>query len=122
MFGRALLFIILVSFILTGLVIKGINASNRIQEENVISMNYRHIGKNIAQSGVNLALTKLAADTSWRAGIASAGSPLSLFGGTVYVTATDTVFFGKKVVKVTSNKLTKNVNYLALIHWKLLRL
>ncbi len=102
MFGRALLFIILVSFILTGIVIEGINASNRRQEENVVSLNYRHIGKNIAQSGVNLALNRLAADTSWRAGIGSAGSPLSLFGGTVFVTAVDTVFFGKKVVRVSA--------------------
>lgn len=102
MFGRTLLFIILVSFILTGLVMQGINASNRKQEENIVAMNYRHIGKNIAQSAVNLALNKLAADTSWRTGIGSPGAPLALFGGTVFVTVADTVFFGKKVVRISA--------------------
>ena len=102
MFGRAILFVILVAFILSGMIIRGINDSNRTQEENLVSVQYRHDGKNIAQTGVNLALSKLAADTSWRAGIASAGSPLPLFGGSVYVTVLDTLFFGKGVVRVSA--------------------
>jgi len=102
MFGRAILFVLLLAFMLHGMILRGINAANNKQTENVIAVNYRHQGKNIAQSGVNLALTRLGTDTSWRAGIASADSPMTLFGGTVYVTAVDTEFFGKKVVKVSA--------------------
>jgi hypothetical protein len=100
MFGRALLFVILLNFIIVGFISRGMNTSNRRQTENLVAFSYRHDGRNIAQSGVNLALAKLAADTSWREGIASEGSPLGLFGGTVFVTAADTTFFGKKVVRV----------------------
>ena len=48
------------------------------------------------------ALRKLADDSTWRTGIGSAGSPLSLYEGSVYVTANDAAFFGKSVVRLFS--------------------
>jgi len=102
MLGRALLFIILVTFIIAGMITERINASNRRQAENTVGMHFRHAGRNLARTGVNMALTKLNADTNWRAGFASAGSPMSLFGGTLFVTVRDTGFFGKKVVRIAS--------------------
>lgn len=102
MVGRALLFIILVTFIIAGMITDRINASNRRQAENIVSMHFRHEGRNLARTGVNMALTRIEADTAWRAGYASAASPMSLFGGSLFVTVSDTDFFGKNVVRIAS--------------------
>lgn len=60
--------------------------------------------QNIAQSGVNMALTQISADRKWRTGF----SLMELLGGKVIVTATDTAWFSRPVIRVTSTGI---VNY-----------
>ena len=95
MIGRAVIFVILAMFVIVGIITRQINASGKAQTENAVSYYQRQSGKNIAQTGVNMALRKYATDTTWRAGFASAGSPMDLFDGKVYVTMSDVSFFGK---------------------------
>ena len=102
MVGRAVIFVILAMFIIVGVITQRINASGKAQTENAISYYNRQMGKNIAQTGVSMALRKLADNNAWRTGFASSGSPMDLFDGKVYVTLGDINFFSKPVVSITS--------------------
>ncbi len=102
MVGRAVIFVVLAMFVIAGVITKRINASGKAQTENAVSYYKRQMGKNIAQTGVSMALRKLADNSSWRTGFASSGSPMDLFDGKVYVTLSDINFFSKPVVNITS--------------------
>ena len=79
MVGRALIIVILALFVIAGFVSQRIGAAAKAQTENAVRAHQRAWGKSVAEMGVTLALRKLADDTTWRAGIASAGSPLPLY-------------------------------------------
>jgi hypothetical protein len=100
--GRLLLIIILFMFVTAGLVSRRIGEAAKAQTENAVRTYQRSWGKNLAQAGVNMGLRKLAEDSTWRAGYGSAGSPIALYEGSVYVTLSDVTFFGRQVVKVAA--------------------
>jgi hypothetical protein len=102
MFGRAIIFIVLSTFILAGMITHQINASNRRQTENVIALNAGHIGANLGRTGINIALNRLAADTAWREGVGTSFNPVEMRGGSVYVVAEDEHYDGKPAVRLTA--------------------
>jgi hypothetical protein len=88
MLGRASILAVLAMFVLSAMILRTISRSTTAQSDNLIRYNQRITGRNVAQTGVNLALRNLASNSLWRAGYSS----LSVAGGTVSVSLRDTVY------------------------------
>jgi hypothetical protein len=98
MSGKALIVVVMGLIVISSMIFLNIKLSSNRITANYNEYYMRQSAQNIAQSGVNLALVKLASDRTWRAGI-----PLtSILGGRVKVTVTDSTYLTKKVIKVFS--------------------
>lgn len=98
MSGRGILIVLIGMIAISGTVtINIINSSNSV----AVNLNKTYYGqnaRNIAQTGVNMALRRLATDLNWRSGI-----PLTdLLGGKVRVRVADTTFMGVSAIAVIS--------------------
>ncbi|MBI1805715.1 MAG: hypothetical protein HYR76_01535 [Ignavibacteria bacterium] len=88
MIGRALILTIFAMFVVSMMVTRVITRSTTAQNDNVVRHFQRVTGRDIAQTGVNLALRRLATNSLWRTGY----SKLGVSGGKVTVSFLDTVF------------------------------
>lgn len=99
MSGRGILIVLIGMITISGTVTYNIlNSSNSIAE-NLNKTYYGQNARNIAQTGVNMALRQLASNLNWRTGI-----PLTdLIGGKVRVRVADTTFMGASAIAIISN-------------------
>ncbi|MGA9116784.1 MAG: hypothetical protein WB626_08420 [Bacteroidota bacterium] len=94
--SRSLVIVLFGLILISGNVFLTLQDTN--EELNATTAEYfeRQNAQNLAQAGAHMGLMRLADDPSWRTGYTN----LSLLGGRVTVTLTDTVFSGSDVVRV----------------------
>jgi len=97
MVGRALILTVIGTFIISMMITRTISRSSNAQSDNVVRQFTRVTGRNLAQSGVNLALRTLAAHPSMRA-----PASWTLSGGTVSVSLLDVHYRGRAAVQIIS--------------------
>ena len=101
--GRALIVSLLGIMVLSVSIFLGITESSKDLMKNVDRYYLRQSAQNIAQSGVNVSLRRLAEDPGWRAGY----SNMAMMNGTLFVRLVDTMFNSKAVVKIVSTGITE---------------
>ncbi len=109
MTGRAVIIIVVGIIIVAGITLFNIEAASTAIVKNVNNVYSRNLAHNIAESGVNLALTKLGNDRSWRAGF----SALPMFHGLASVSLFDTMFEGLRCICVRSTGTADNITAVA---------
>jgi hypothetical protein len=97
MVGRALILTVIGTFIISMMITRTISRSSNAQSDNVVRLFTRVTGRNLAQSGVNLALRTLASHPSRR-------TPASwtLSDGKVSVSLLDVHYRGRAAVQIVS--------------------
>ena len=100
--GRALIVSLLGIMVLSVSIFLSITESSEDLMKNVDQYFLRQTAQNIAQSGVNLSLRRLADDPAWRSGY----SYMAMMNGNLSVRLVDTMFDTKSVVKVISTGIT----------------
>ncbi len=98
MSGKAVLVLVVGIIIIVGTVMFNIEAASTRIVRNFGDYYQRQTTQNIAQAGMNLALTSLSTDRSWRAGY----NKLSTSEGTVSVSLSNQLLGGMNVVKLLS--------------------
>lgn len=88
MSGRAIILLVTGIIIICGTILYRIEAASTRIVENAALYHKKQEARNIAQTGVNLALRKLAADNTWRIGFFA----LPMLGGSATVTVFDTSY------------------------------
>jgi hypothetical protein len=98
MSGKAIIIIVAGIIMISGIILYRIEASSTNIVKNVNAYYYRQTAQNLAQSGANMALRAIANNNAWRTGF-----PLmNLQGEKVLVTAADSTWHGRSVVKIIS--------------------
>ena len=98
MSGRAIIIFIAGLIVISGVVFHNIEASSTLITQNFNKYYLRQTAQDIAQTGAAMALRQIGNDITWRTGF-----PLmNLASGKVQVTASDSTFFGRKVIKIVS--------------------
>src|SRR5258708_1341587 len=97
MVGRALILTVIGMFIISMMITRTISRSSNAQSDNVFRQYCRVTGRNLAQSGVNLALRTLASNPSIR-------TPATwvLSDGKVSVNLLDSHYRGRAAIQITS--------------------
>jgi hypothetical protein len=90
MSGRAIILLVVGIIVVSGTILYRIEAASSAIVANSAGYQKKQTARNIAQSGVNLALRQLETNGSWRTGFSS----LTMLTGKVTVTAFDTSFGG----------------------------
>src|SRR5262245_4792630 len=109
MSGRTLIIAVMGIILATSVILYNIGASSTKITQNFDNYYLRQTGQNAAQSGVNVAITQLGIDPTWRAGFTN----LSVMGSTVNITVKDANFtsgtppVSSPVVQITSIATTK---------------
>jgi hypothetical protein len=98
MSGRAIIIVVTGIIIISSVIFYNIEAASTRITANFNDYWLRQNAQNIAQSGVNLALRQLTNNRTWRTGF----SNLAMLGGSVSVSATDTVYRGISSVMIRS--------------------
>jgi len=98
MSGKAVILLVTGVIIISSMMMFNVEAASTRIVKNFGDYYMRQNTQNLAQSGVNLAITKLAADRKWRTGF----SGLHLLDGVVDVGVTQTTFDGVPVIAVAS--------------------
>ena len=98
MTGRTIIIIVVGIIITTGTVLFRIEASSTNIVANVGQYYRQQTARNIAQTGVNMGLRRLADLSSWRTGI----ELMDVLSGKVAVTVLDTTFKGRPVVRISA--------------------
>src|ERR1051326_4360950 len=103
MVGRALILTVIGTFIISMMITRTISRSSNAQSDNVVRLFTRVTGRNLAQSGVNLALRTLASHPSRR-------TPASwtLSDGKVSVSLLDVHYRGRAAVQIVSTARVPN--------------
>jgi hypothetical protein len=96
--GRTLLILLSGVIVGSGMMFYNIAQRSTDTTANADASYSRVMAQNIAQSGANLALRKLADNLQWRDGFPHQ----DMFGGTLKVTCDETVYRGQACVKITS--------------------
>lgn len=104
MTGHAIIIIVVGMILLGSMVIQRIETTSTSIVANTSNAYKSQAAQNIAQSGVNMGLRKLAQDRNWRTGF----SLMNLLGGKVTVTVKDTTWYGQSVISISSTGI---VNY-----------
>src|ERR1041384_878897 len=92
MSGRAIILLVVGIIVVSGTILYRIEAASTAIVSNSVGYQKKQTARNIAQSGVNLALVQLGYDNTWRTGF----SGLNTLGGQVSVTVFDTTYAGIK--------------------------
>src|ERR1041385_4175624 len=90
MSGRAIILLVVGIIMISGTILYRIVAASSAIVANSAGYAKKQNARNIAQSGVNLALRQLETNSAWRTGFSS----LSMLSGTATVTLFDTSFAG----------------------------
>lgn len=99
MSGRAIILLVVGIIVISGTILYRIEAGSTAIVANSVGYYKKQSARNIAQTGVNLALRKLGTNSSWRTG----SWVISMFDGKADVTAYDTSYAGvKKSIGVRS--------------------
>lgn len=98
MSGKAIMVVVAGLIVIATLIFFNVKASSTRITANFNEYYLRQTGQNIAQTGLNLALRKLANDKHWRSGF-----PLTtMMGGELKVDLMDSTYLSRKVVKIIS--------------------
>ncbi len=104
MSGRAIILVVAGIVIITGIILHRIEAASTNIAANFNNYFLQQSARNIAQSGVNLALRKLGNDRTWRMGF-----PLTnMLNGKVYVNVFDTIFAGIPAIGIRSTGIMEH--------------
>src|SRR5690348_16741030 len=109
MSGRTLIIAVMGIILATSVILYNIGASSTKITQNFDNYFLRQNGQNAAQSGVNVAITQLGIDPTWRTGFTN----LSMLGSTVTISLRDTTFLmgspgvSTPVVRIISVATTK---------------
>jgi hypothetical protein len=110
MTGRAIIIVVVGIIIVAGITLFNVEAASTGIVSNVNMHFSKQVALNIAESGVNMAITKLGIDRTWRTGYTG----LHLLNGVTTVTLYDTTFQGIGCVGIRStatfNKQTATAN------------
>src|SRR5258705_12714336 len=90
MSGRAIILLVVGIIVISGTILYRIEAASSAIVANSAGYAKKQSARNIAQSGVNLALRQLETNSAWRTGFTS----LKMLSGTATVTIFDTSFEG----------------------------
>jgi len=102
MSGRAIILLVVGIIVISGMVLYRIEAASTAIVANSVGYYKKQTARNIAQTGVNMALRKLGTNSSWRTGSWS----INMFDGQTNVTAYDTTYAGvKKAIGVRSKAI-----------------
>lgn len=104
MTGRAIIFVVAGIVIITGIILHRIEGASTNIAANFNDYFMRQTARNIAQSGVNLALRKLGNDRTWRTGFPI----MSMLSGKVYVNVFDTIFAGIPSIGIRSTGIVEH--------------
>ena len=96
--GRALIVILAGVILLSSRMFMNITGTSSEIASNADKAFSRRSARNIAQSGLNIALRQLASDPTWRAGFPLMG----MMGGKVTVTVSETTYAGQQAVRILS--------------------
>src|SRR5258708_33994996 len=97
MVGRALILTVIGMFIISMMITRSISRSSNAQSDNVVPQFTRVTGRNLAQSGVNLALRTLASHPSTRI-----PASWTLSDGKVSVSLADAHYRGRAAIQIIS--------------------
>ncbi|MDI6765583.1 MAG: hypothetical protein QME52_01975 [Bacteroidota bacterium] len=102
--GRAIILVVAGVVIITGIILHRIEAASTNIAANFNNYFLQQTARNIAQSGVNLALRQLGYNRTWRAGFPQ----MSMLGGKVYVDVYDTMFAGIPAIGIRSTGIVEH--------------
>src|SRR5258708_38174197 len=92
MSGRAIILLVVGIIVVSGTILYRIEAASTAIVSNSVGYHKKQSARNIAQTGVNLSLTPLGYDNTWRTGFTG----LNMLSGKVTVTVFDTTYAGIK--------------------------
>ncbi len=97
MSGRAILFVVVGVVITSSFIFSNIQQSSKRATANFDSYFFHQTSRNIAQSGINMAMRQLAYNALWRTGFTS----VTMLGGKANVRVFDTVYAGVASVAIS---------------------